>query len=130
MLNRTVTALVAASFLNFQALNATYAGNAMGYQRLSGGQAAALQDGTLGMNVGRGQEITSGGMSFELLRVNSVRPNSPGAQAELKAGDQIIAVDGRVFPSVAAFAAYVGSKQPGAQVSIDTVPAGGGPQQA
>ena len=133
MLSRTPALFVAAFFLSVQALpNVAYADNPMGYQLLSAQQAATLpqQGGTLGMNVGRGQEITSGGMSFELLRVNAVRPSSPGAQAGLKTGDQIIAVDGRVFPSVAAFAAYVGSKPPGAQVSIDTLPAGGGPQQA
>jgi len=89
MLNRTMVAFVAASFLSVQAIpSATYAGNAMGYQLLSADQAATLpqQAGTVGMNVGRGQEITSGGMSFELLRVIAVRSNSPGAQAGLKAG--------------------------------------------
>lgn len=69
-------------------------------------------------------------MTFELLRVNGVRRGSPGAQAGLNGGDQIIAVDGRVFPSVAASAAYVGSVQPGRQIAVDTMPAGGELQQA
>ena len=52
-------------------------------------------------------------MTFELLRVNGVRRGSPGAQAGLHVGYQIIAVDGRVFPSVAALAAYVGDRPGG-----------------
>ena len=82
------------------------------------------------MDVGRGQQIADGGMNFELLRVNGVRRGSPGAQAGFNVGDHIIAVDGRVFPSVAVFAAYVGSVRPGQQISVDYIPAGGGPQQA
>ena len=35
-----------------------------------------------------------------------------------------------MFPSVAAFAGYVGSIQPGRQISVDYIPAGEGPQQA
>ncbi len=104
----------------------------MGYQLVSTQQAADLprSGGALGMQVGRAQQITDGGMTFELLRVNGVRAGSPAAQAGFNAGDQIIAVDGRVFASVAAFAGYVGSVQPGQQIRVDYMPAGGGPQQA
>ena len=35
-----------------------------------------------------------------------------------------------MFPSVAAFAAYVGSKEPSARISIDYMPPNGGPQDA
>ena len=52
------------------------------------------------------------------------------SQAGIRTGDQVIAVDGRVFPSVAAFAAYVGSMPPGREISIDYMPANGGPQDA
>ena len=133
MVNRTVAALIASTFLSLQVLpGPALADNQMGYQLLSAAQATALPrgGGTLGLNVGRGQPINSGGLSFELLRVNTVGQSSAGQQAGFRPGDQIIAVDGHVFPSVAAFAAYVGSHQPGQQISIDYLPAGGGPQQA
>ena len=35
-----------------------------------------------------------------------------------------------MFPSVAVFAVYVGSLQPGRQIAVDYMPANGGPQQA
>ncbi len=128
MVNRTLAALVAVSFLSLPAM----ADNQMGYQLLSADQAAGLprSGGKLGLQVGRAQQITSGGMTFDLLRVNGVGANSAGAQAGLKVGDQIIAVDGKVFPSVATFAAYVGSLPPAQHISIDYMPTGGGPQQA
>ena len=132
MVNRSAAALLAA-FLAMQSLpGPAMAENQMGYQLLSMDQASQLphNGGVLGMNVGRAQLITDQGLSFELLKVNGVGPNSPGAQAGFRAGDQIIAVNGRVFPSVAAFAGYIGSVQPGSQISVDYIPAGGGPQQA
>ena len=122
MVNRTVAARVAASFRSRQCLpGPALADNQMGYQLLSAGQAAELPrgGGALGMDVGRGEQINSGGMTFELLRVNGVRQGSPAKQAGFNVGDQVIAVDGRVFPSVAAFAAYVGSMQPGRQIRVD-----------
>ena len=137
MVNRTVAALLAASFLSLQCVPTGPAlaqnQNQMGYQLLSAQQASELprRGGALGMDIGPAQRINdSSGMTFELLRVNGVRRGSPGAQAGFNAGDQIIAVDGRVFPSVAAFAAYVGSVPPGRQIMVDYMPAGGGPQQA
>lgn len=133
MIKRTVTALVAASFLSLQVLPVpAMADNQMGYRLLTADQAAALPrgGGKLGLNVGRAQQINSGGMTFELLRVNGVTRGSAGDAAGLRVGDQIIAVDGKVFPNVAAFASYVGSMQPAANLSIDYMPAGGGPQQA
>jgi C-terminal processing protease CtpA/Prc len=69
-------------------------------------------------------------MTFDLIRVTQVKPGSPSAQAGFHRGDQIIAVDGRLFPSLGAFAAYVGSRSPGGQAIIDYIPAGGGPEQA
>lgn len=133
MVNRTAAALLAASFLNLQCVpSPALAENQMGYQLLSARQATELprRGGALGIDVGRAQQITDSGMTFELLRVNGVRRGSPGAQAGFNVGDQIIAADGRVFPSVAAFAAYIGSVQPGRQITVDYIPAGGGPQQA
>ncbi len=133
MVNRTVAALVAATFLSLQGLpSVALAENQMGYQLLSQQQAAALprRGGALGMDIGPAQQVNEGGMIFELLRVNGVRRGSPGAQAGFHVGDQIIAADGQVFPSVAAFAAYVGSVPPGRQVAVDYMPANGGPQQA
>jgi hypothetical protein len=107
------------------------ADNAMGYQLLSNQDAAGLPQahGSIGLDVERSQEITDAGMTFDIIRVKQVRRGSAGAQAGFKPGDQIIAVDGRVFASLKAFAAYVGSK-PGAQVAVDYMPAGGGPGAA
>ena len=82
------------------------------------------------MDIERAQHITDDGLAFDIIRVKQVRHNSPGAQAGFKAGDQIIAVDGRVFASLTAFAGYVGSMPPGSQVKVDYIPDGGGPQQA
>ncbi len=132
MVNRIAAAGLTAVLLLTSLSGPTLADNQMGYQLLSASQASSLPNngGALGLDVGRAQVITDQGLSFELLRVNGVRVGSPGAQAGLKTGDQIIAVDGRVFPSVAAFAAYVGSVMPGRQISVDTIPSGGGPQQA
>lgn len=132
MVSRMATSLVAA-FLAVQVMMVpAYAENQMNYSLLPASEAGQLSrgGGVLGMDVGRAQEITDGGMTFELMKVNSVRRGSPAEKAGLKVSDQVIAVDGRVFPSVAAFAAYVGSKQPATPLSIDYMPAGSGPQQA
>jgi hypothetical protein len=108
------------------------ADNAMHYQLLSEQEAAGLprNHGALGMDVERSQQISDAGMIFDIIRVKQVRRSSPGAQAGFRPGDEIIAIDGHVFPSLAAFAAYVGSMLPGSQVLVDYIPAGGGPAQA
>ena len=109
-----------------------HADNQMGYRLLSQQDAQALPHnrGALGMDIEAAQRITDGGMTFDLIRVKQVRSGSPGEQAGFHPGDEIIAVDGEVFSSLAVFAAYVGSVQPGTQINIDYIPAGGGPQQA
>ncbi len=106
--------------------------NQMGYQLQTSQASANLQraGGSLGMKVGPEKEITSGGMTFEILKVEGVGRDSPAAQAGLAVGDQIIAVDGRVFPDIKAFAEYVGSIAPGRQLEVDYMPADGGPKQA
>jgi membrane-associated protease RseP (regulator of RpoE activity) len=113
-------------------LRPAWAENAMGYKLLTAQDAARLprNHGALGLDVEREQQITDSGMTFDIIRVKQVRPGSAGAKAGFNAGDKIIAVDGQVFPSIAAFASYVGSVQPGRQISVDTIPAGGGPAQA
>ena len=126
-------AVLAASLLGLQGLaGPARAENQMGYRLLSSQQAAALprRGGALGLEIGPGQHIASGGIDFELLKVNGVHPQSAGAQAGFGVGDQIIAVDGQVFPAVIAFAGFIGSLPPGQQITIDYLPAGGGPQQA
>ena len=133
MVNRVVAALVVVSVLGLQAApGPALADNQMNYQLLTADQARDLPKGggKLGLNVGKAEQITSGGLTFDLLRVNGVSSGSPGARAGFKVGDQIIAVDGKVFPSVAGFAAYVGSKGPSDRVSIDYMPPNGGPQDA
>ena len=109
-----------------------YADNQMGYRLLSEQDAQDLphNHGALGMDIEAAQRITDGGMTFDLIRVKQVRSGSPGEQAGFHPGDEIIAVDGEVFSSLAVFAAYIGSVQPGSQINMDYIPAGGGPQQA
>jgi S1-C subfamily serine protease len=108
------------------------ADNKMGYRLLSVQEASGLphNQGALGLDVERAQQITDSGLTFSLIRVKQVRRNSAGARAGFHAGDQIIALDGRVFPTLAAFAAYIGSVTPGSQMMVDYMPAGTGPQQA
>ncbi len=132
-INRVAAVLVAASLFAAPLLpSPARAENQMGYQLLSPQDAAGLprNHGSLGMDIERSQVMNSGGMTFDIIRVKQVRRGSPGAQAGFAPGDQIIAVDGRVFPSLTAFAAYVGSVQPGTPVSVDYIPANGGPAQA
>ncbi len=131
MVSRTVTAIVTAlTFLCTPKF--AYAENQMGYRLLSVQEASTLphNHGALGVDVERARQITDEGMTFDLIRVKQVRQGSPGAKAGFRRGDQIIAVDGRVFPSIAAFAAYVGSMSRGSRMSIDYIPAGGGPESA
>jgi hypothetical protein len=106
--------------------------NAMGYQLLSTEQAIALphNHGSLGMDVERSQQITDGAMTFDIIRIKQVGRGSPGAQAGFKVGDQIIAVDSRVFPTLASFAGYIGALSPGTLAAVDYIPVGGGPAQA
>ena len=133
MANRVISTAMATAFLVLHAFpTPASADNAMGYQLLTADQAKTLPrgGGKLGLNVGRAQQISSGGLTFELLRVNGVTSGSPGARAGFTTGDQIIAVDGKVFPSVATFAAYVGSKQPSDHVAIDYMGPQGGPKDA
>ncbi len=134
MAPRPIIMLVAALALTAQCLSATPAAadNPMGYRLLSAADAARLphHHGALGMDIESAQEMTDAGMTFDLIRVKQVRPGSAGAQAGLNRGDEIIAVDGQVFPNLAAFAAYVGSKPPGSHIMIDYIPTGGGPGQA
>ena len=106
--------------------------NQLGYQLLTPQEATALPSagGALGMDIVTGEHINDGGLSFELLKIKGVRVGTPGAQAGFHAGDQIVAADGRVFPTLQTFAAYVRSLPPGKLMSVDYIPNGGGPQQA
>ncbi len=106
--------------------------NPMHYTLLTPQQAQGLpsRGGALGMEIGRGQQISSGGLSFQLMRIKGVRVDTPGSQAGFRTGDQIVAVDGHVFPDTSSFAAYIRSQPPGKLISMDYIPAGGGPQQA
>lgn len=65
MVNRLAAALLAASFAFPCVPSAALADNQLGYQLLSAYQAARLprSGGALGMDVGRGQVINSGGMT-------------------------------------------------------------------
>ena len=126
----TTTAVLFLASVGLRGL--AFADNQMGYRLQSTEQSEGLRraGGSLGMKVGPEKEITSGGMTFELLKIEGVGAASPAEQAGLKVGDQIIAVDARVFPNIASFATYVGSIAPGRQIEVDYMPAGGGPGQA
>ncbi len=133
MITRTLAACVVACLLTGQCLPVpARAANQMGYQLLTPQDAAALphNQGALGLNVDRAQQITDGGMTFDVIRITQVRRDSTGARAGFKPGDEIIALDGKVFPSLVAFASYIGSVPPGNQIIVDYMPKGGGPQQA
>lgn len=106
-----------------------YADNPMSYRMLTQEDVASLprNGGALGMDIERAQQITDDGLVFDIIRVKQVRRGSPGEQAGFKAGDQIVAVDSRVFPTWGAFASYVGSIQPGNTIRVDYIPSGGGP---
>lgn len=132
MLKRTAASALAALIGLQCAGGLAWADNAMGYRLLPQQEAAQLprNGGTLGLEVGRADQISDSGLTFDVLKVKGVRSGSAGARAGFKTGDQIIAVDGRVFPSVAVFAAYVGSFPPGHKLSADYIPDGGGPQEA
>ena len=133
MAMRSAAPLVATIFLLLQVVpGPARADNQMGYRLLTQQEAASLprNGGALGLDVERAQQITDGGMTFDLIRVKSVRRGSPGAQAGFNVGDQIIAIDGRVFPTLTTFASYIGATSPGQRIAVDYMPAGGGPQQA
>lgn len=126
MVRRTVTAIAIASMLTFQwTPNLAYAENQMGYRLLSVQEASRLprpRD-ALGMDVERAQQITDEGMTFNLIRVKQVRRGSPGDRAGFRKGDQIIAVDGRVFPSIVAFHRAAASGAAGAAARARAGPA-------
>ncbi len=132
-LRRTLAAasILSAAILPLLAVSAR-ADNPLGYQLLSAQDAASLphNHGALGLEIERARQITDDGMTFDILRVKQVHSGSAGARAGLKVGDQLIAVDGKVFASLTAFAGYVGSIAPGTSASIDYMPANGGPAQA
>lgn len=132
MLNRTAATALAVLISLQGVAGPVWADNAMGYKLLPQQEAAKLprNGGTLGLEVGRADQINDSGLTFDVMKVKGVRSGSAGARAGFKTGDQIIAVDGRVFPSVAAFAAYVGSFSPGHKISADYIPNGGGPPEA
>jgi len=128
-----MTAIALASMLSVQlAPIVAHAENAMGYRLVTTSQAANLPDnhGSLGLNVAPAGQITSSGMRFALMQVKGVQRGSPAARAGFQQGDQIIAVNGRVFPTGTAFAAYLRSIPPGTRINMDHIPAGGGPSNA
>jgi hypothetical protein len=132
-LSRRMTAIALVSMLGVQVgPRFAYAENTMGYRQLSVEQAARLPNnhGALGLDVAPAKRIADSGMTFNLMEVKTVKAGSPGAAAGLQRGDQVIAVNGRVFPTVTAFAAYLKSMRPGTRITVDYIPAGGGPANA
>ncbi len=123
-------AMVVAVLLGSQSLAS--ADNKMGYKLETPEQASSLTKagGSLGMKVGPKDDITSEGLTFQVLKVEGVVADSPASQAGLKVGDQIIAVDGHVFPNTRTFAEFVGSIEPGKQIDVDYMPENGGPKDA
>ncbi len=129
--HRLLVTLITATALFGTTLPAR-ADNPMGYKMLTERQARQMPraGGVLGIQVERSAEIQDSGLKFQVVRVTVVHPGSPGAQAGIQAGDQIIAVNGQVFEDADAFAGLIGSMQPGSRAVIDYIPQGGGPAQA
>jgi hypothetical protein len=131
---RRIASIVLAASLLFTPVgwSSARAENPMGYKLLTVEQAGDLprRNGTLGMDVALAHRITDSGMTFSLLQVKSVRSRSPAAKAGFKPGDQIIAVNGLVFPTVRSFASYVASRQPGSEAMVDYIPARATPADA
>ena len=121
-----------ATLFALSALVPARADNPMGYRLVTQQEASALprNGGALGLELQGAEMINEPGMVFEIMRVSRVHDRSAGARAGFRAGDELISLNGRVFPSLAVFAAYVGSMQPGRPVNVDYIPAGGGPAQA
>ena len=129
---RSAAALAGAFLFAAAAPGPAWADNAMGYRLLTPQEASGLrsQGGTLGLDLQGAEMISEPGMSFEIMRVSGVHRGAPGAQAGFRTGDEIVSVNGRVFPSLAVFAAFVHALPPGQPASVDYIPAGGGPAQA
>jgi hypothetical protein len=108
------------------------ADNPMGYRLLTEQEAYGLprNGGALGINIARARRVNDAAMSFDIIEVAAVKSGSAGEQAGLQRGDQIISVNGIVFASLKAFAAYVASMSPGSRITVDYMPNGGGPAQA
>ena len=100
--------------------------NAMGYRLLSEQEAATLphNHGALGLDVSRAQQIVDAEVTFDIMAITGVTAGSPADKAGLHRGDQIIAVNSRVFSSLRSFAAYVGSMEEGNVASIDYMRSG------
>ena len=132
MFSRYAITLAIGCLVTLRSAQVAYADNPMGYRLLSQQEASNLprNQGALGLDVERASQITDDGLTFDIIRIKQVHRGSSGAQAGFNIGDQIIAIDGRVFPSLATFAAYVGSTLPGRRINVDYIPTGGGPQQA
>ncbi len=107
-------------------------GNQMGYRMLSSREAASLPPAgaSVGLSVESTQRISEQGLDFSVLRVIQVRPGSPAAAGGIQRGDNLIAVNGLVFPGIREFAQYVGSLTPGTVMSVDFIPAGTRPDNA
>lgn len=131
-MRREIALLAAALVGSLSVQGPAAADNKMGYKLETAAEASGLAKagGSLGMKVGPEDNINSEGLSFQLLKVEGVNAGSPAAEAGLKVGDQIIAVNGRVFPNTKTFADYVGSIRPGEQIDVDYMPQGSGPKQA
>src|SRR4051812_35700315 len=102
VMKRLSAMALAATLLFGDAGAVAHAENAMGYQLLSEQEARSLprNDGALGMDLARSQHITDHEMTFDIMQITKVKPGSPAAKAGLRRGDQIIAVNGRLFSSL------------------------------
>ncbi len=108
-------------------------GNQMGYRMLTSEEAGNLPRNTgasLGLTVEATRRIQDQGLSFSILQVTQVRSGSPAASGGLHRGDNLIAVNGLVFPGPREFAQYVGSLTPGTTMTVDFIPSGSGPDNA
>lgn len=132
-MKRFVSVVVAAALFTGQiGIAPARADNPMGYQLITEQVASNLprRGGVLGIDIASGQSVNDSSGNFQVLEIKAVRSGSAADQAGLRRGDQIIAMNGVVFPSPSAFASYAASIPPGTRVSLDYMPFGGGPQEA
>ena len=125
-------ALAMVLFVSEAGVPPAHADNPMGYRLLTEQEANGLprNGGALGINIARARRVNDPAMSFDIIEIAAVKSGSAGERAGLQRGDQIISVNGIVFASLRAFAAYVASMAPGSRANVDYMPNGGGPEQA
>ncbi len=83
------------------------------------GSREGSQSGWLGVSIDDGRSIEMQGQTGTAVRLSSVNEGAPAGAAGLRAGDQLVAIDGRVARGSDALIDDIGSRSPGTRVSLD-----------